>query len=304
MEVKDLFLSLGVFNVHSGDQTRFWVDLWLGNKTLKDEYPALYRITRRKNVTVANVLNSRPLNVSFRRVLSGNKLTQWLQLVSKVADVALTNEKDAFVWLPNRNGLFTVKSMYSNLMTNETTLAFCRSWKIKVPLKIKTFLWFLKKGVTLTKDNLIKRNWKGSAKCCFCNYNETIQHLFFECHIAKFIWFTVFIAFNIKPPTSFTHLLGAWIKGFHHTVRNQVLVGVTALCWALWLSRNEIIFERKVPNSYLQVIFRGTYWTRNWARLSKEEEKTSLNECCQRLEACVMEIFSKAGWNFRNRIQH
>ena len=97
MEVKDLFLSLGVFNVHSGDQTRFWVDLWLGNKTLKDEYPALYRITRRKNVTVANVLNSRPLNVSFRRALSGNKLTQWLQLVSKVADVTLNNEKDAFV---------------------------------------------------------------------------------------------------------------------------------------------------------------------------------------------------------------
>jgi len=24
MEVKDLFLSLGVFKVHSGDQTRFW----------------------------------------------------------------------------------------------------------------------------------------------------------------------------------------------------------------------------------------------------------------------------------------
>ena len=37
-EVKDLFLSFGVFKVHCGDQTRFWEDLWLGNKTLKDEY--------------------------------------------------------------------------------------------------------------------------------------------------------------------------------------------------------------------------------------------------------------------------
>ena len=111
-EMKDLFLSLRVFKVHSGDQTRFWEDLWLGNKILKDEYPELYRITRRKNVTVASVLNSRPLNVSFRRSYLGNKLTQWLQLVSKVADVVLTNEKDAFVWSPNRNGLFTVKSMY------------------------------------------------------------------------------------------------------------------------------------------------------------------------------------------------
>jgi hypothetical protein len=127
-----------------------------------------------ENVIVANVLNSRPLTVSFRRALLGSKLTQWLQLVSKVADVALNNEKDAFVWSPNNNGLFTVKSIYSIMMTNEAILVFCRSWKIKVPSKNKIFLWFLKKGVTLTKDNLIKRNWKGSAKCCFCNYNETI----------------------------------------------------------------------------------------------------------------------------------
>ena len=102
-----------------------------------------------ENVTVANVLNSRPLTVSFRRALLGSKLTQWLQLVSKVADVALNNEKDAFVWLPNKNGLFTVKSMYSNMMTNEANPTFCRSSKIKVPLKIKIFLWFLKKGVAL-----------------------------------------------------------------------------------------------------------------------------------------------------------
>jgi len=27
----------------------------------------------------------------------------------------------------------------------------------KIPLKIKIFLWYLKKGVMLTKDNLIKR---------------------------------------------------------------------------------------------------------------------------------------------------
>lgn len=34
-------------------------------------------------------------------------------------------------------------------------------WKLKVPLKIKIFLWYLQKGVILTKDNLLKRRWKG-----------------------------------------------------------------------------------------------------------------------------------------------
>jgi hypothetical protein len=52
-------------------------------------------------------------------------------------------------------------------------------WKIKLQLKLKVFIWYLIKGVALTKDNLAKRRWKGSLKCCFCNMDESIQHLFF-----------------------------------------------------------------------------------------------------------------------------
>ena len=51
-------------------------------------------------------------------------------------------------------------------------------WKLKLPLKIKIFMWYLIKRVTLTKDNLARRRWKGSLKCCYCNLDETIQHLF------------------------------------------------------------------------------------------------------------------------------
>jgi len=68
-----------------------------------------------------------------------------------------------------------------------------------------------------------------------------------------------------------------------------------ALCWAIWLTRNEVVFEKKRPNSYLQVIFRGTYWTRSWSILSKEEERTALSNCCLRLEAILMEFFNNNG---------
>jgi hypothetical protein len=44
--------------------------------------------------------------------------------------------------------------------------------KLKLPLKV--FVWYLQKGV-LTKDNLARRQWKGSLKCCFCNLEETIH---------------------------------------------------------------------------------------------------------------------------------
>jgi hypothetical protein len=61
-------------------------------------------------------------------------------------------------------------------------------WKLKFPLKIKIFMWFLNNKVLLTKDNLVKRNLKGCQKCCFCNESETAQHLFLVCPFAKIMW--------------------------------------------------------------------------------------------------------------------
>ena len=70
-------------------------------------------------------------------------------------------------------------------------------WQMKVPLKINIFMWFLRRKVILTKDNLAKRKWEGSKKCCFCDQDETIQHLFIDCPLAKMVWRIVHMAFNI-----------------------------------------------------------------------------------------------------------
>ena len=101
---------------------------------------------------------------------------------------------------------------------------------------------------------------------------------------------------------SVSHLLGSWLGGFSLKFRKQMLVGVAALCWALWLNRNDAVFNRKLPKSYFQVFFRGTYWTRFWLQLSKEEEKDLLENVCRQLEGRVLELFARRGWNFINRL--
>jgi hypothetical protein len=52
--------------------------------------------------------------------------------------------------------------------------------KAEVPLRIKIFGWYLRKGVILTKDNLAKQNWHGSKKYVFCHQDETIKHFLFS----------------------------------------------------------------------------------------------------------------------------
>ena len=84
---------------------------------------------------------------------------------------------------------------------------------MKVPLKIKIFMWFLHRKVILTKDNLTKRNWEGCKTCVFCDKDESIQHLFFECPLAKIVWHLVFMIFSISPPANVTNLLGNLLSG-------------------------------------------------------------------------------------------
>lgn len=61
--------------------------------------------------------------------------------------VSLNEERDAFVWNLTKNKTYTASSLYNNIMTNERINEDCLNWKVKVPLKIKVFLWYLKKGL-------------------------------------------------------------------------------------------------------------------------------------------------------------
>jgi hypothetical protein len=36
-----------------------------------------------------------------------------------------------------------------------------------------------------------------------------------------------------------------------------VLIGLAAICWALWISRNDLVFQKSQYKSILQVIYLG-----------------------------------------------
>jgi hypothetical protein len=105
-------------------------------------------------------------------------------------------------------------------------------------------MWFLHRKVILTKDNLIKRNWNGNDSCCFCGNNESIQHLFFECPLAKLIWRIIHMTFGLEPPKNTTHRFGNWLKGISKKDLIQIRMGVCAIIWAIWNTRNDCIFNK------------------------------------------------------------
>jgi hypothetical protein len=73
--------------------------------------------------------------------------------------------------------------------------------------------------VLLTKDNLVRKNWKANKKYCFCNLDEIIQYLFFDCSFAKFIWRVVGITFGIYTPTSILDMYVHWLNNFSTNIK-------------------------------------------------------------------------------------
>jgi hypothetical protein len=95
----------------------------LGNTSLADQFPSLYTIVNTENVRVAD-----------------ERWEAWLDLVSRVMHVQLSDEPDKFIWNLTVSRNFLVKSLYADFMNGHTVFLKKYIWKLKVPLKIRIFM--------------------------------------------------------------------------------------------------------------------------------------------------------------------
>jgi hypothetical protein len=86
-------------------------------------------------------------------------------------------------------------------------------------------------------------------------------------------------------------MFGIWLNNQHKDFKQLIWVDVAAVCWAIWKSRNDIVFKKTKVNSILQVIFRGAYWLCFWAQLRrKEQAKDILIAMNRRLEVIALQF--------------
>jgi hypothetical protein len=127
---------------------------------------------------------------------------------------------DQLIWPYSITGEYQVKKAYDIIThtessLNPTTLAnpnlWKRLWKIKLPLKILTFTWKLLHHAILVRSELNNRGIQCDRTCILCNNaNETQDHLFLHCDLARAIWFGADI--NIRPITDTGTLVEQWLQ--------------------------------------------------------------------------------------------
>jgi hypothetical protein len=97
-------------------------------------------------------------------------------------------------------------------------------------------------------------------------------------------------------------MFGTWILNINGGMRKLILVGIGIILWGVWLSRNNVSFDKKPVLPYIKVIYRATHWVWTWSLFQEEVACQQLHDDRRLLEMVSIEIFERHGWRFRNRL--
>ena len=91
---------------------------------------------------------------------------------------------------------------------------------------------------------------------------------------------------------SIDDLFNRWSKTGGNKHNSLLLTAASALCWAVWITRNEMVFDKCKPKSFLQVLFRGTHRLHQWARLQRcDDQRDQLILAGHHLETLALHFF-------------
>ena len=106
---------------------------------------------------------------------------------------------------------------------------------------------------------------------------EDIDHLFFHCHLAKFIWEVICEVFHLSShPTSWEEFSVFWLGGKGPLPKNLIMFLFSAFAWALWITRNKIAIEKKFPKAPIDVIYSAMFLIQKWSVLLREKDQKQI----------------------------
>jgi hypothetical protein len=211
------------WKIGDGSKIRFWEDTWFATAPPSSAILGPYCICDQIGIGLADVWDGSEVKLTFRRNFSEAIMDRWYELVGIVTEVTYDCDGDALVWQYDSKGTYTFQSLYAVINFKGVIPVFIPAiWKVKVPPKIHIFLWLVSHNKIMTIANLLKRGIVKPEACLFCTENETVNHLLFECVVAKKIWLYVEIFSGVNF-VNYESVAGKWINGKNQTVLTSFL---------------------------------------------------------------------------------
>lgn len=90
---------------------------------------------------------------------------------------------------------------------------WCHLWKLKVPNKMRLFMWCILSNKVPIELNLMKQDFQGPSRCCLCLSNlEDIDHLFLHCSIIAQVWTSITNSLNLKKKWEGQNVDEEWLR--------------------------------------------------------------------------------------------
>ena len=138
--------------------------------------------------------------------------------------------------------------------------------------------------------NIVKRNGPSDGNCVMCGAHEDANHIFFNCHLARFAWSAVREAFDQNwNPHSSSDLRGIFLA--HRGGFGRVLWRcVGALIWALWTTRNKFTIKHVFPSKPADCLFKSCIFLQQWRLLTKPGDRDALDLLISKVRASATSL--------------
>lgn len=172
------------------------------------------------------------------------------------------------MWHYEKRGVYSVKSGYKLGMrqrqqSQSSSSSGCKKWweglwGLKIPSKIKVFMWRACEAIIPTRVNLQRRGVSVDVLCPACfQHPETTDHALVTCRRSKRFWKNLLPSFD-------------WSIGFNDSFMDRCVVMQSLLsgfefslwcvgCWALWNDRNACSNGKRVPDAAVKADWVGAF---------------------------------------------
>lgn len=166
-------------------------------------------------------------------------------------------EADSWFWRNDKMGIYTVKSAYALIrdkaridQANDTSIFWNQIWNLKIPLKVKHFLWRSIRGCLPSKECLLQKNVVLDSRCPVCNLvEETTYHVLVTCPIAMQCWQYPEYTYAVQADTN----MQVWAEQVLQHSRRNVINKIFMVAWAIWKNRNDIVWKQK-GKDYVEIV--------------------------------------------------
>ena len=204
--------------------------------------------------------------------------------------------EDKMIWKEEKIGKYSVKSAYkicvSEIADNSHMHVHGRwnlIWKLKVPPKIKNFLWRVCRGCFPTRARLSSRGVSCPLDCVQCSNNyEDIIHILIECPKAVQVWRDANLWDTINRVLQQDYNIHAHIFTFLQNFSSGQCELMATIMWSLWQSRKMKLWQQQNETN-AQVFQRANHLLEEWRAAQDIRARSSNQNTTQQVRNTSLE---------------